>query len=90
MFVEHMLDLCALKIGISYKEKKWQNFPFSLGFPATFHLPAVGLEPTRGRPQKILSLPRLPFRHAGLPARFRKQVFPGQGLSPDPFLYFTP
>ena len=28
----------------------------------------VGLEPTRGCPQQILSLPRLPFRHAGLPA----------------------
>lgn len=25
----------------------------------------VGLEPTRGCPQQILSLPRLPFRHAG-------------------------
>ena len=29
-------------------------------------VPAVGLEPTRGCPQQILSLPRLPFRHAGL------------------------
>ena len=29
-------------------------------------LPAVGLEPTRGCPQQILSLPRLPFRHAGI------------------------
>lgn len=28
-------------------------------------LPVVGLEPTRGCPQKILSLPRLPFRHTG-------------------------
>ena len=26
----------------------------------------VGLEPTRGCPQQILSLPRLPFRHAGI------------------------
>ena len=31
-----------------------------------FILPAVGLEPTRGCPQQILSLPRLPFRHAGI------------------------
>ena len=29
-------------------------------------LPAVGLEPTRPLGQQILSLPRLPFRHAGL------------------------
>ena len=29
-------------------------------------MPAVGLEPTRGCPQQILSLPRLPFRHAGI------------------------
>ncbi len=28
-------------------------------------VPAVGLEPTRGYPQQILSLHRLPFRHAG-------------------------
>ena len=28
-------------------------------------LPVVGLEPTRSCPQKILSLPRLPFRHTG-------------------------
>ena len=31
-----------------------------------FLLPAVGLEPTRGYPQQILSLHRLPFRHAGI------------------------
>lgn len=30
-----------------------------------FELPAVGLEPTRPLGQQILSLPRLPFRHAG-------------------------
>ena len=28
-------------------------------------VPAVGLEPTRRRRQRILSPPRLPFRHAG-------------------------
>lgn len=28
-------------------------------------MPAVGLEPTRRCHQQILSLPRLPFRHAG-------------------------
>ena len=32
----------------------------------SFSMPAVGLEPTRGYPQQILSLHRLPFRHAGL------------------------
>ena len=29
-------------------------------------MPAAGLEPARGHPQQILSLPRLPFRHAGM------------------------
>ena len=29
-------------------------------------MPAAGLEPARGRPRQILSLMRLPFRHAGL------------------------
>ncbi len=33
---------------------------------AVFLVPAVGLEPTRGYPQQILSLHRLPFRHAGV------------------------
>ena len=28
-------------------------------------IPAVGIEPTRGYPQRILSPQRLPFRHAG-------------------------
>ena len=28
-------------------------------------MPAAGLEPARGYPQQILSLHRLPFRHAG-------------------------
>ena len=32
-------------------------------------MPAVGLEPTRSCLQQILSLPRLPFRHAGLSDR---------------------
>ena len=31
-----------------------------------FQMPAAGLEPARGCPQQILSLPRLPFRHAGM------------------------
>ena len=32
-------------------------------------MPAAGLEPARGYPQQILSLHRLPFRHAGLPSQ---------------------
>jgi hypothetical protein len=28
MFAEHMLDLCALKIGISYKVKRCAYFTF--------------------------------------------------------------
>ena len=31
-----------------------------------FLMPVVGLEPTRCCHQQILSLPRLPFRHAGV------------------------
>ncbi len=31
-----------------------------------YKMPAVGLEPTLVAPQQILSLPRLPFRHAAL------------------------
>ena len=34
--------------------------------PLIYLLPAAGLEPARGCPQQILSLHRLPFRHAGL------------------------
>ena len=29
-------------------------------------MPEVGVEPTRGCPQRILSPPRLPFRHSGI------------------------
>ena len=32
-------------------------------------MPAVGLEPTRPREQQILSLPCMPFHHAGNPRR---------------------
>ena len=37
-------------------------------------LPAAGLEPARGCPQQILSLPRLPFRHAGISLRNIKYI----------------
>ncbi len=40
---------------------------------ADVNLPAVGIEPTRGYPQRILSPQRLPFRHAGR-IRFCKQL----------------
>ena len=36
-------------------------------------MPAVGLEPTRACAQQILSLHRLPFRHAGL--SFEQNVY---------------
>ena len=42
-------------------KKPWNHYWFQ-----GFLLPAAGLEPARGCPQQILSLPRLPFRHAGL------------------------
>lgn len=35
-------------------------------YASHLYMPAMGLEPIRGCPQQILSLPRLPFRHAGL------------------------
>lgn len=34
-------------------------------YASHLYMPAMGLEPIRGCPQQILSLPRLPFRHAG-------------------------
>lgn len=34
----------------------------------------MGLEPIRGCPQQILSLPRLPFRHAGISLRNIKYI----------------
>lgn len=37
-------------------------------------MPAMGLEPIRGCPQQILSLPRLPFRHAGKSYAVRKPL----------------
>ena len=37
-------------------------------------MPAAGLEPARGCPQQILSLPRLPFRHAGISLRNIKYI----------------
>ncbi len=36
------------------------------GFLPLPRMPAAGLEPARGCPRQILSLMRLPFRHAGL------------------------
>ena len=38
-------------------------------------LPAAGLEPARGCPQQILSLHRLPFRHAGLSTMLEYHAF---------------
>ena len=48
------------------KNKKIAETLILLVFQRFFLLPAAGLEPARGCPQQILSLPRLPFRHAGL------------------------
>lgn len=53
--------------------KKRQN-PVNTRISAILGLPAVGLEPTRGCPQQILSLPRLPFRHAGISLRNIKYI----------------
>jgi hypothetical protein len=35
------------------------------GIPLRSPMPKVGFEPTRGRPQRFLRPPRLPFRHFG-------------------------
>lgn len=46
----------------------------STEFIGTLVMPAAGLEPARGCPQQILSLPRLPFRHAGISLRNIKYI----------------
>ena len=55
------------EIGKNCKKKEPRNtennVPRLLPLP---RMPAAGLEPARGRPRQILSLMRLPFRHAGL------------------------
>ena len=39
-------------------------------------VPEVGLEPTRGRPQRFLRPPRLPFRHSGVtPCEYNRSFF---------------
>lgn len=39
-------------------------------------VPEVGLEPTRGRPQRFLRPPRLPFRHSGVtPCKYNRSFF---------------
>lgn len=60
-----------LKYFLKYflKEKNLRNNVFTLFLrflPAKGVMPAAGLEPARGYPQQILSLHRLPFRHAGI------------------------
>lgn len=70
MFKNKIFDL---KIKIKKPWKRWIFKAFGL-FTTFFRLvPAVGLEPTRGYPQQILSLHRLPFRHAGL--SFEQNVY---------------
>ena len=44
-------------------------------------VPAVGLEPTRRRRQRILSPPRLPFRHAGKEQWDSETYYTGSGAS---------
>lgn len=43
------------------------KMPILLGISDFSSMLVVGLEPTRGCPQQILSLPRLPFRHTSIP-----------------------
>ena len=50
--------------SIPEKQKSLKSCIFKL--LRLFILPAAGLEPARGYPQQILSLHRLPFRHAGI------------------------
>ena len=50
--------------SIPEKQKSLKSYIFKL--LRLFILPAAGLEPARGYPQQILSLHRLPFRHAGI------------------------
>lgn len=57
---------CALlNINDTINTETSGNF-FTAGLSMDFLVPAVGLEPTRCCHQRILSPPRLPFRHTGL------------------------
>ncbi len=58
MYIQDVLCLLDLTLHKNYKKRDNINV-ISL-------MPAAGLEPARGHPQQILSLPRLPFRHAGI------------------------
>ena len=48
-------------------------------------MPAAGLEPARGCPQQILSLPRLPFRHTG---RFSNRFLSYHGFMINASFFF--
>jgi hypothetical protein len=59
------MPLLSFRFSDKTENKKIARTLEFTGFSAIFLLPAAGLEPARGCPQQILSLPRLPFRHAG-------------------------
>ena len=46
-------------------DSKKQKMNLEIKIQVPFFLPAAGLEPARAYTQQILSLHRLPFRHAG-------------------------
>lgn len=60
-----MKDSIPYDVGAKEKVPRTMKSSISELRPAKV-VPAVGLEPTRCHHQRILSPPRLPFRHAGL------------------------
>lgn len=60
-----MKDSIPYDVGAKEKVPRTMKSSISELRPAKV-VPTVGLEPTRCRHQRILSPPRLPFRHAGL------------------------
>ena len=67
----HACTVCQFNIIVRKKKLRKKKaaaltvFNQKLLNPQLVFVPAVGLEPTRPLGQQILSLPRLPFRHAG-------------------------
>ena len=73
----------------TWRSTRLSHAPTCLPRPERRMVPKVGFEPTRGRPQRFLRPPRLPFRHSGVmceiiaePRRSVNRTFSQLGLPP--------